>query len=298
MFNSLVSKSLQSLLLLIGTLPLKIRRFLAKLVGCLIANFPSRDRDVCQLQLKVYNKNIIIKPKDVYQHLVTVLFEACNLKPILNSIHLLDDSELTKYWDNHDQSRGIVALSAHLGNWELIAASAMKHGVPLQVIGKEARNSIWQAALERLRKRYGAVVLWRADSAAIKKIIQTLRSGKVVAALIDQDTDVTSVFSPFFGIKAKTPCSLIELGLKTKSIFVTALTVRDSSGKYTIEVRDIDTNDNSTVESILNAYHLRLQQLIQKHPEQWVWVHKRWRSREDGSRMSSREYIEYLRGIS
>ncbi len=278
----------------IGVLPLPIRRVMAAFIGTLVALVPARDRDICAAHLRRFLPDRKVTSGAVYRHLVTVLFESFNLNPLLENPRAIDASELTEYWKNREPNRGIIALSAHLGNWELLAAVAIRNQVPLHVVGREARRSAWQAALERIRHSYGVQVLWRADSAAVKKMIKALRAGEVIAALIDQDTEVRSIISTFFGLPAKTPCALVELGLQQNAKFVIALTVRLQDGSYKMIVKDLAVDRSSTVESMLHSYHRELESLIREYPDQWVWVHKRWRTRESGERYSSRDYLAML----
>lgn len=280
----------------LGALPLSARRRLAAVIGRVITLFPSRDKRICELQIGRFLPETKIGASAVYQHLITVLLESLDLTPILSNPSLLDDRKLTDYWNNRDRSKGIIALSAHMGNWELVAATAIRHRVPLQVVGREARQSAWQDALERIRRQYGAEVLWRSDSSAVKKMLSLLKEGSVIAALIDQDTDVRSEFSSFFGVPAKTPSALIDLGLRAGAAFVTAFTIRLPGGKYQMMVEPIHLREGISVGEVLSVYHQRLEELIRQYPDQWVWVHKRWRSQESGTRLSSREYINYLAG--
>jgi KDO2-lipid IV(A) lauroyltransferase len=134
-------------------------------------------------------------------------------------------------------------------------------------------------------------MIWRAGATGIRQIQHTLKSGGVVAALIDQDTAVRSNWGTFFDLPVKTPSSLIQIGLKNGSAFVSAFLIRDSSLNYHISLRIISAR---SVDGIVAEYHAHLEECIASHPEQWVWFHKRWRSPTPERTLSSKEYIAWL----
>jgi KDO2-lipid IV(A) lauroyltransferase len=193
-------------------------------------------------------------------------------------------------WIN-DQ-RPIICLTAHTGNWDLLAAYVISRGIPLTTIGREARNPTAQAILRSIREGYGIETIWRSDRSGLKRIISCLKERRVLAALIDQDTRVESVSSVFFDRPAKTPVSLITMGRKMNARFVTAFLFREGLGRYRVFVEDLGEADTDI--EILDRYNKRLESYIRRYPSQWVWFHKRWRTTPDGVTLSSREYARTL----
>ncbi len=185
-----------------------------------------------------------------------------------------------------------VALTAHTGNWELMAAYMVSLGVPLRTVARPARGAFSHALLRVLREKWGVKSLWRAGGISLG-IPRSLRDGETLAALIDQDTRVKGEFSSFFGTPAKTPSTLIRLGKKKGARFVTAFNVRREDGTFLIRIEEIPAK--LSTEAMLDLYHERLETLLREHPSQWVWFHKRWRSLESGERLSGKEYKEKLR---
>jgi KDO2-lipid IV(A) lauroyltransferase len=144
-----------------------------------------------------------------------------------------------------------------------------------------------------MREAYGVDTIWRSDKSGVKRIVACFKERRVMAALIDQDTRVDSVFVPFFGTPAKTPATLIALGKRYNVRFVTAFIVRTKGTNFEIHTRELD--DTQSVEGILTQYHHHLEEIVRAHPEQWVWFHKRWRSLPSGSTLSTKEYLAMLR---
>jgi KDO2-lipid IV(A) lauroyltransferase len=279
----------------IARLPFSIRSVVGWMVGYIIGLLPLRERRFTLLQLKVFMPEVAasrIAPR-VFANAGRTLLESLSLKPVItrHSRHIQCEA-----WPTVDQwiasERPIIALTAHTGNWDLLAAYVIARGVPLTTIGREARSPSAQLVLRSIREGYGIETIWRSDRSGLKRLIQCLKERRVVAALIDQDTRVDSISVPFFGTPAKTPVSLISLGMKANARFVTAFLFRTGWLRYTIFVEEIPALH--TEQEILAEYNLRLERLIRQYPEQWVWFHKRWRSRPDGVTLSSREYQTLL----
>jgi KDO2-lipid IV(A) lauroyltransferase len=281
---------------ILGALPIPLRTLIGWSLGYLVGLLPIRDRKFTVLQLKVFLPQVSATrtaPR-VFANVGRTLFESLNLKPFLKvnrSKIRCDNLTQLKRWTDGD--RPIIALTAHTGNWDLLAAWVISEGIPLTTIGREARSPSAQALLKSIRDGYGIETIWRSDRSGMRRLISCLKEGKVVAALIDQDTRVESIAVPFFGQSAKTPVSLITLGLKMNARFVSAFIVRTGYSSFTVSAADIDAPRNEF--DILLQYNSRLEDIIKKHPEQWVWFHKRWRSKPSGETLSSREYERELR---
>jgi KDO2-lipid IV(A) lauroyltransferase len=216
--------------------------------------------------------------------------ESLNVRPILDTGITFENLECLRRLVA--SGKGVIALSAHFGNWELLAAFASSQGFNLAAIGQFPRKTALQPLLESLRTRNGVATLWRTDSGGAKAILGHLKRGGIVAAVIDQDTRVDSVMVPFFGIPAKTPSAVVSMALRLGLPITTAFSARRPDGGFNIYFDEILERDSP--EAVLTEYHRRLENLIREYPEQWVWFHKRWRTLPDQSTLSSREYINRL----
>ena len=270
----------------------KLRTFVGFVAGFLFSLVPTKERKIADLQLKKFlaSKNPSPIIRKMYTSLGQSFMESLNFSPLLaESEKFIHCSDIDKVERWLSQKRGIVCLTAHTGNWDLLAAYMIKKGAQLTVIGKQAKNNFVQKFIENLRSKYGAKIIWRADKKAAAEIIKELTGNRVVAGLIDQDTRVTSVMSLFLGAPAKTPSTLISLAQKTNALIVYAFIVRTGFITFEIIVNEIDAT--LKVEEILANYHKALGDVIINHPSQWVWFHKRWRTMENGKTLSSKEYI-------
>ncbi len=275
-------------------IPLPVRSALGWYGGYIAGLLPLRERRIAERQLSmVFNQAEArrLTPR-VFAHVGRTFMESLNLTPFFST-----PGRLTcKQWDMitpwKDEARPIVVLTAHTGNWDLLAAYNISEGFKVTTIGREARSPTMQAALKSLREAYGVETIWRSDKLGVKRLMTCLKENRVVAALIDQDTRVDSEFVPFFGIPAKTPSSLIALGKKYKARFVSAFLLRQPDGTYEMFVKELDTTQDTV--GVLAQYHSHLEEIIRQYPDQWVWFHKRWRTQPEQKTMSTKEYVRWL----
>jgi KDO2-lipid IV(A) lauroyltransferase len=280
----------------LALLPFSVRSGLGWALGYVAGLLPFRERTFAWLQLKVFLPEVSasrITPR-VFANAGQTLLESLNIRPILRCTPArvtCDSWQKVENWIAG--TRPIVALTAHTGNWDLLAAWVIAQGIPVTTIGREARSVSAQAVLRSIREGYGVETIWRSDRSGLKRLISCLQQRRVVAALIDQDTRVESICVPFFGSPAKTPVSLITLGKKMNARFVTAFLFRTGWLRFSVFVEEIP--DLDTEQEVLAAYHQRLEELIRRFPSQWVWFHKRWRSPPGEEALSSRAYERMLR---
>lgn len=293
---SRLEQAFVTLISVISRLPFVVRSALGWLLGYAAGCVPSRDQKIGRAQIATFlhhgHPGLLIR--SAFANAGATLFESLNLVPILKS-HEMRIS--CPNWSSIEEwtldERPIVALTAHTGNWDLLAAYMIHRGIPISTVGREARSRAAQHILATMRHRYGIETIWRSDRRAVRRLMECFKERRVVAALIDQDTRVDSSFVPFFGAPAKTPSSLISLGKRANARFVSAFLFRVGFLRYEIFAEEFP--EGLREEEILLAFNKRLEGLIRRFPSQWVWFHKRWRSRADGAVLSSRDYLEQLR---
>jgi KDO2-lipid IV(A) lauroyltransferase len=182
-----------------------------------------------------------------------------------------------------------------MGNWELLAAYGARRGLNVLAVARRAKSAIAQAELERLRASNGYRIAWKDDKQTPRQLIKHFSEGGLVAALLDQDMAGRGTFSPFFGYPVKSNVSLIELAQRRDVHIASAFCIRRPDGTFFIEVESMSAD--LSAEAVFQLYHERLESIIHRYPEQWVWVHKRWRSMPDGSQLGRRDYLTYLQTL-
>lgn len=273
-------------------LPVAIRAGIGAVCGAIFGLLPLRDRRIAELQLSRFLGGTAPRRTAIgtYAEAGRTALTAINLTPLLRRVvcpHV-------QYLDSlKTLGRPVLALTAHLGVWDLLGAYTVSRGLTVATIGRAARSERLHSVLAKIRSGYGITTIWREDSRGIRAIVKHLRANGLIAALIDQDTRVSGTFSDFFGCPAFTPSSLIEIARRYDALIVTAFIVRREDGMHEVSVEPI--GDAASLDEILSTYHTRLEALIRRYPTQWVWFHKRWRTSPSGERPSSAEYERRLR---
>lgn len=180
--------------------------------------------------------------------------------------------------DAVSRGRGAIILSAHIGNWEMLAAALSDSGVPLSVIGRKPSDPVLADRLERIRQRWGVGILWRERGA--RPILRALANGRAVGALVDQATHVKSAQVMFFGRPAWTPVGPARIALRTKAPVIPVYMThrRDDSNRYVGVIEPEIKPDGTTPTSLTAIWTERIEKWVRDAPETWVWMHDRWRN--------------------
>jgi len=181
------------------------------------------------------------------------------------------------------KGKGVLALTCHVGNWELMAAYVAMKGYAANVVGAP----IYDPRLDDLviNNRLQSGMKYIARGSATREIIRALRRNEIVGLLIDQDTKhVDGVFVDFLGEKAYTPVGPVILAMKTQAAVVPVAIHIQPDNIHLIEFDEqlelVFTEDESynqihNTQICSNA----IEKFIRKYPTQWVWMHQRWRTK-------------------
>ena len=177
--------------------------------------------------------------------------------------------------------RGLVVVTAHLDNWELCGAAVVAAGLPLVAVARRLSFDKFDGLVSALRRRLGIELIYQDESP--RRLLRALKDGKLVALLADQDVPrLDGVFVPFFGRPAYTPSGPAALAAATGAELVLGYTVRESRDRHRLMVSEpvgFDRADrHEAVLAGTRAWCALLEQVIRAHPEQWVWMHRRWRT--------------------
>jgi KDO2-lipid IV(A) lauroyltransferase len=186
-----------------------------------------------------------------------------------------------------ERGAGIVMVLGHIGNWELTCRLSQF----LSSIGVIAKRS-WHRSIdvlaERARATNGLTTLWRGDPRTGREMLRLLKNGGTLGLLIDQDiARVQNVFVPFFGRLAATPRGAADLALRFRATVLVVTAHRrgprpgDGHRLEVVEVPYDPAPPDLEAEVVrLTASCVRLQEeAIRRHPAEWVWMHRRWKTR-------------------
>lgn len=191
--------------------------------------------------------------------------------------------EKVKFY-SHNAPNGIIMLTAHFSNWELMAHYVASKGFPLKVIGRRGNNYYIEERLTKpFREKYGNQNLYK--ELAATGMIRALRHKETVGLLIDQKSGgPSSIKVKFFNHDADTTNSIAILKLKYNPIVLPMFAIRQSNGRYKIMMLDpieYDAKEESDQEirvaKMTQHYNDIMETVIRAYPEQWFWMHNRWR---------------------
>lgn len=180
------------------------------------------------------------------------------------------------------RGRGVIFVTAHAGNWELMALALARSGLPVHTIGKRSYDPRFTRLIEETRRLGPVHTLWRGEPDLASRMQETLAAGNILGLLIDQDTRVPGVFVPFFGRPAHTPIAAAALARQTGAPLVTGFNFRAPEGGYRVIVEEFAASPASdphqAIAADTAALSLRIERHIREHPTEWVWMHRRWKT--------------------
>lgn len=223
----------------------------------------------------------------VFSNVGKNVVDAVRLKKMRwEDIEAMTEIEGLEHFDRaYKLGKGVIALTGHIGNFELLAAWFSLRGYKVSVIGRELYDPRLNRLLVQNREKVGLENI--PTTAGVKPIIKALKVGRVLGVLADQDSSrVRGVFVDSFGRPARTPVGPILLPYKTGSPIIPMAIVRKGKNRYKIIVRPeiklafSDDRDKDVVEVTQRCTEV-LESIIREYPDQWLWMHDRWKSKPE-----------------
>ena len=177
---------------------------------------------------------------------------------------------------------GVLLITAHFGPWELLPLVAALRYEPIHVVARPLGNPRLDEFLTALRERGGNRVIWKRD--AVSAILQVLRRGETVGILIDQHiTEKEGVVVPFFGRPASTAFAPALIALRSGAAVLPVGIVREGRTRYRIRIAEevaLRRSGNLKADIVENTarFTAAIEALILERPDQWFWVHRRWKT--------------------
>lgn len=185
------------------------------------------------------------------------------------------------------RGKGVLFLTAHLGGWELGSFVHSLHGHRLHVVARKLDNPYLDALVTRYRTLHGNSVFGKQDFA--RGLLGAMRQGETVGILMDTNmTPPQGGFVDFFGVPACTAVGLARVALRTGAAVVPAFTIWDAAlRKYKVRfdpALELLRSGDEEADAIANTalFNRVLEEYARRYPEQWLWVHRRWKTRPAG----------------
>ena len=183
--------------------------------------------------------------------------------------------------EKYEENNGVVLLSAHFGNWEYIATSvAAQLNISLSVVIKPQRNPYVTNWMNKARTKWNNEIVPLGIS--IKQTYQTLKDKKIVAMVADQRGPEESIKINFFGRNLSVHTGPAALSLKTGAPVLYGISVRQDDYSYKsvmteISKENLPESNEEKIKELSQRHMTYLKGYIRKYPEQWLWMHKRWK---------------------
>ncbi len=275
-------------------LPRSVARILGQMIGIVVYLLHPRLRRVGMRNLKMAMPEKTLRQRrkivrGVFRTLGRQLADFCQLKKYnaqnIGSLAVYEGFEC--FEAAHKRGKGVLFLTAHLGGWEVGSFAHALYGHPMHVVVRPLDNPY----LDRLVRSYRTLN----DNRTFEKnefargLLAAMRNGETVGVLMDQNmTPPQGVFVDFFGIPACTASGIARVAMRTDAAVVPAFTIWDPVlRKYRVHFDPAVTlirSDNDEADVVANTAKFTkvIEEFVRKYPDQWLWVHKRWKTRPEG----------------
>jgi len=286
--------AVRALIALMGLLPRRMARQIGAAIGALAFVFLARLRRVGFRNLEIAfpaldpaARAAILRSE--YRSLGWLLAEFCQMRKYTpeNTRGFLRYEGLRHYLDARDAGRGVLVLTGHLGAWELSSFYHSLMGHPMSMVIRRLDNDLVDRLVNGVRCLHGNKVVHKDDFA--RGLISAMRNGETVGILMDTNmTPPQGLFVDFFGTPACTASGMARVALKTGAVVLPGFLLwDDSTQSYVLRFGDplelIRSGDNEADIAANTALFTKvLEDHIRRYPGQWLWLHRRWKTRPEG----------------
>jgi len=198
-----------------------------------------------------------------------------------------DERGLAHLREAEQNRRGVIFLTGHIGAWELLSFGWSALEYPISFLVRPIDNPRIEELIESVRTRFGNRAIDKKSAA--RESLRVLREGGTLGILSDLNTQTREgVFVPFFGRQACTTAGIATLALKTDAVVIPTIAVWNKERqKYFFHgdppVELVRTGDRQKdIETNTARFAAAIERLVRLYPDQWLWIHKRWKTRPPG----------------
>ncbi|TAN22167.1 MAG: lipid A biosynthesis acyltransferase [Acidobacteria bacterium] len=227
--------------------------------------------------------------RELYQHLGRQMAEFCLFPRDRREdlAALMPTVGLEHYLEAQARGKGVLVLTAHLGAWELASFGHSLAGYPMRFIIRPLDNRPLDALVNRYRGLHGNLPISKRDFA--RGLLQAMQANQTVGVLLDQNSSPPQgVFVPFFGVPACTAAGPAKIALRTGAAVVPGFAVWEKDQqRYVLYFEPaielpVSGDEDADVVAHTAIFNAVLERWIRRYPEQWLWIHRRWKTRPPG----------------
>lgn len=182
------------------------------------------------------------------------------------------------------KGKGVIVASGHLGNWELLAGFVILSGYYGEVVARKIYYKPFDRVLVKLRSHVNVKTIYR--DGGLRQILKVLQENGIVGMVVDQDIEkLDGVFVKFFGKLAWTPAAPAKISMATGAPILPMAMVQEGD-RYRFFIEDpiwpeTSGDKDENVQRVTQQWSDVIEKYIRRYPDQWVWMHDRWRTRPD-----------------
>ena len=282
--------------LLLGILPESVGRSIGWCLGSMLWVLGFRRTVLRENLMRVFPERSVAELRVIerknyvhYGHLLVEFFRSfAGFRKYLHERCTIEGGE--HIYKALEQGKGVFVMTAHLGNWELLAShGSVVMDVPITMVTKPLRPSWFHKMVEEGRASLGTRMAYEPQT--MRRIMRALRDKEIVGFAVDQFTGApVGARVPFFGVPVGSTTALAVLAARTNAPIVPGFAVRKPSGGFTVffdeplpllAASDSAESEGNALEQDILARTAQqmayLEKWIQRYPEQWMWIHRRWK---------------------
>lgn len=279
---------------LLGALPRGVARAVGSAIGGLAYGVLGRLRSVGLRNLALALPEKVAAERErilrtEYRNLGWLLAEFCLMQGYTaeRASRFIRYEGLDNYLRARERGKGVLVLTGHLGAWELSSFYHSLMGYPMGMVIRRLDNPLVDRFVNHVRCLHGNRVIHKDDFA--RGLIASMRAGETVGILMDTNmTPPQGVFVPFFGVQACTASGMARVAAKTGAAVVPGFLLwEESEQKYVLrfgEEMPVVTTGEAELDALVNteAFTTKIEEYVRQYPEQWLWMHRRWKTRPAG----------------
>jgi len=286
--------ALWTLVHVIGALPRGMARAVGAGIGALAFRFLGRLRRVGLRNLELAYPEWTADQRTatlrkVYRNLGWLLAEFCLMSGYTRDLasDFIEYDGLDHYLAARERGKGVLVLTGHLGAWELSSFYHSLVGFPMGLVIRRLDNPLVDEFVNRIRCLHGNRVIHKDDFA--RGLLTSMKQGETVGILMDTNmTPPQGSFVPFFGVQACTASGMARVALKTDAAVLPGFLLWDEAKKkyvllFGAQIQLVRTGDLAAdVLANTAKFAATTERYIRANPEQWLWMHRRWKTRPAG----------------
>jgi KDO2-lipid IV(A) lauroyltransferase len=227
--------------------------------------------------------------RGVYRSLGWQIGEFCKMRhyTAAKASQFIRYDGIENYLEARAKGRGVLVLTGHLGAWELSSYYHSLMGYPMSMVIRRLDNPLVDTFVNELRCQHGNRVIHKDDFA--RGLLGAMHNNETVGILMDTNmTPPQGVFVPYFGVPACTATALARIALKTGAAVVPGFLLwEESESRYVLrfgEALSLIQTGNVAQDILANTalFTATIESYVRRYPEQWLWVHRRWKTRPEG----------------